>query len=135
MFMTAIDPARALPRPERPRWPQREDAGRVVIHLAGELDLSMADELRRQVMDVVVSSASTTIVLDFSDVTLIDAHSVGVIVAARNRAEDLGRQLEVDRLHGMPARVFALLGLHPLLAGETRAAASPDGGVGGSAGR
>jgi anti-anti-sigma factor len=130
MSRTAIDQARAPRQPQRPAWPHRESAGGVVVFLSGELDLAVADELRRQLMDVVVSTAATTIVLDFSDVTLIDAHSVGVLVAARNTAEGLGRLLLVDGLHGMPARVFALLGLRELLAGEDGAAESPDGVAG-----
>ena len=100
-------------------WSQQCVDGAVVIHLAGELDLSTAVELRRRLMRVAESGAAATIVLDMSDVRFIDAHSVGLIVTAWAAAKCRGRQLRVDGLHGMPARVFGLLGLEPLLARRT----------------
>jgi anti-anti-sigma factor len=70
-------------------------------------------------MRVAESGAAATIVLDLSDVRFIDAHSIGVIVTAWAAAKCRGRQLRVDGLQGMPARVFGLLGLEPLLARRT----------------
>ena len=54
------------------------------------------------------------ILLDLSEVNFIDAHSIGLIVAAWASAKDHGRVLCVVGLHGMPARLFSMLGLERL---------------------
>jgi len=100
-------------------WSQQCVDGAVVIHVAGELDLATAVELRRRLMRVAESGATAPIVLDLSDVRFIDAHSVGLIVTAWAAAKCQGRQLRVDGLHGITARVFGLLGLEPLLVHRT----------------
>lgn len=102
-------------------WSQRCVDGTVVVHLAGELDLSTAEELGRRLMAVVESAADTPIVLDLSDVSFIDARSIGLIVGAWSAAKSRGRQLCVDGLHGIPARLFGLLGLERILAARTLA--------------
>jgi anti-sigma B factor antagonist len=99
-------------------WSQRYADGGVVVHVAGELDLSTSAELRQRLMKV-VESGRGAVVLDLSDVRFIDAHSVGLIVAACAAARCRGRRLEVDGLRGIPARVFGLLELEPLLAHRT----------------
>jgi anti-anti-sigma factor len=86
--------------------------------VAGQLDLSTSAELRQRLMSVVESGRAAVVVLDLWDVRFIDAHSVGLIVAAWSAARRRGRRLEVDRLRGIPAQVFGLLGLEPLLAGR-----------------
>lgn len=111
-----------------PAWPEHNDGEAVTICLTGELDLATADRLRWQVMRVVCGAAAT-LVLDFSDVVLIDAHTVGVIVDARNAAESRGRLLIVEGLRGLPARVFALLGLESWLSRDNGAAVDPDAGA------
>jgi anti-anti-sigma factor len=97
------------------RWSQRCGDGVVVVSLAGELDLA-AVELEPLLLRVVESGPATTIVLDMSELRFIDAYGVGVIVGAWKAAEARGRALRVDGLHGLPARVFRLLGLEPVLA-------------------
>ena len=109
-------------------WSQRRVDGAVVVYLAGELDLGTAAEFRRRLMSVVESGAAATVVLDLSDVRFIDAHSAGLVVSAWAAAQSRGRELRVDGLHGVPARVFGLLGLERTLARGTREA-DPGGNV------
>jgi anti-anti-sigma factor len=87
----------------------------VVVCLAGELDLSTATEFRRRLLNVTESGAATTIVLDLSQVRFIDLHSTGLIICACTAAAACGRALQVDGLHGIPARVFRLLELEWML--------------------
>jgi anti-sigma B factor antagonist len=105
-----------LSRWGRCNWSQAHVDGALVVYLAGELDLSTARQLRRRLMAVAESSTAATIVLDLSDVSFIDAHSCGLIVNAWSVAKSHGRRLRVDGLHGIPARIFRLLGLEPILA-------------------
>lgn len=97
-------------------WSLRRVDGAVVVRVAGELDLSTSAEWRRKLMKLAESDPYTVAVLDLSDVQFIDAHSVGLIVAACSAARKRGRRLEVDGLQGIPAVVFRRLGLEPLLA-------------------
>ncbi|WP_345630508.1 STAS domain-containing protein [Rugosimonospora acidiphila] len=89
-----------------------------MIQLVGDFDLSTAGELRQLLMKVAESEATATIVLDLSGLRFIDAHSIGLIVTAWAAAKCRGRQLQVDGLRGVPALIFGLLGLEPLLAYE-----------------
>jgi anti-anti-sigma factor len=113
--------------------------GAVVVRLAGELDMSTAAELRRRLLRVVKSTAAPTIVLDLSDVSFIDAHCAGLIETTWADARCRGRQLRVDGLHGIPARVFNVLGLEPIVArrrwedGPGREIGGRDGGTDGIA--
>jgi anti-anti-sigma factor len=97
--------------PGRLLWSQRTVGDAVEVRLAGELDLSTATEFRKRLLRVAHSEAATTIVLDLSQVGFIDALSTGVIVGAHTAAESRGRRLQIDGLHGSPARVFDMLGL------------------------
>jgi len=101
------------------RWSQGTLDGAVVVRLAGELDLSTAAELRQLLMRVAESGTRATVVLDMSDVRFIDAHSIGLIVGASKAAKVRGRVLQVDGLDGLPARVFRLVGLEPILVRRT----------------
>ena len=111
------------------RWSQGTLDGAVVVRLAGELDLSTAAQLRQLLLNVAESSTATTVVLDMSEVRFIDAHSIGLIVGASKAAKVRGRVLQVDGLDGLPARVFRLVGLEPILVRRT----SGGDGVGGKA--
>jgi anti-anti-sigma factor len=97
----------------------------LVVVLTGELDLAVAAELRRRLAEVVRSARTATIELDLAAVRFIDAHCIGLIVAARDAARRDGRELWVVGLRGLPAKVFALVGLDTLL---TRPVAGPDVG-------
>ena len=96
------------------RWAQRCEDDAVVVSLAGELDLASV-ELAPLLLRLAESGPTATIVLDMSDLGFIDAYGVGVIVGAWKAAKAHGRVLRVDGLHGLPARVFRLVGLEPLL--------------------
>ena len=102
------------------RWWQRSlDDDAAVVCMAGELDLSTAAELRELLLKVAESGTAATVVLDMSDVRFIDAHSIGLIVGASKAAKVRGRVLQVDGLDGLPARVFRLVGLEPMLVRRT----------------
>lgn len=96
-------------------WSQRQIDGGVLVQVTGELDLSTSAELRQRLTKVVESSGGAVIVLDLSELRFLDAHSVGLILAAWTAARCRGGRLEVDGLHGIPERLFGVLGLERLL--------------------
>jgi anti-anti-sigma factor len=110
-------------------WSPRFVDDLVVVRLAGELDVSTV-ELRPLLLGVVECGSAETILLDMSGVRFIDAHSIGVIVAAWAAAKARGRVLQVEGLHGLPARVFRLVGLEPVLV-RSRGVGTSDGNAGG----
>lgn len=69
-------------------------------------------------MHLVESTPASLVVLDLSEVRFIDAHSVGLIVAASAAAHRRRRTLIVEGLRGIPATVVRRLGLEPLLTGR-----------------
>lgn len=93
----------------------------VVLALSGDVDMAMSADLRRVLGDLsetghpdLGSGHPDVIVVDLSEVRLIDAEIIGVIVSAHRAALARGRQLYVDGLRALPARVFAVLGLDGL---------------------
>jgi len=86
-------------------------ASAVVFVLAGVVDFATAADLRGRLDDLLESNDAEVVVIDMSEVRLIDAAAIGVIVSARASAAAYGRQLYVDGLQALPARVFAILGL------------------------
>jgi anti-anti-sigma factor len=88
-----------------------------VISLAGELDLVTAPALRAQLMSAATTTSAGVLMLDLSRVRFLDAQCAGIIAAAAETARCRGARLRVDGLHGMPRKVFDLLGLTWLLGG------------------
>lgn len=101
-------------RPSSCRWAQRYGDDAVVVSLAGELDVACVG-LEPLLLRLAESGRAATIVVDMSELRFIDAHGVGVIVSAWKAAKARGRVLWVDGLHGLPARVFRLVGLEQVL--------------------
>jgi anti-anti-sigma factor len=86
-------------------------ASALTLVLAGDVDLANSAELRRTLVDLVESSHPPVVVVDMSEVRFLGAVAVGVIVTAHAVATARGRQLYVDGLRGIPARVFEILAL------------------------
>lgn len=86
----------------------------MVVSVVGELDASTAPEFQRKLGGLVNSVTVGTVVLDMSRLDFIDVGSVRVILQGRAAAVARSRTLWVDGLHGVPARVFDVLGLESL---------------------
>ncbi len=101
--------------------------GQVVVVVAGELDLSSAPQLRRQLITL-IEDGCRHVVIDIDGATFLDSTGLGVLVGGlkRLRAEhgDLalvctqGRFLRILKVTGL-ARVFSV---HPTIGSALRAA-------------
>jgi len=58
--------------------------GALVLHLAGELDLYNAAEVREALSDA-VAAAPTRIVIDMTEVEFVDSTALGVLIEARSQ--------------------------------------------------
>ena len=69
---------------EDPITDVRRDDGRIVVRLAGELDLYNAHEVREALLACCAESPER-LVIDLGGVTFIDSTALGVLIEARTR--------------------------------------------------
>ncbi|MDX6731084.1 MAG: hypothetical protein QOC54_1032 [Baekduia sp.] len=92
-----------------------EQSGVRVVHLHGPIDVSKAMELR-DLLGAQIDSASARVLLDLSDVTLIDSSGIGILVTAHRRADGQGARFGLAGAAGTVARVFEMTRTNKLLA-------------------
>lgn len=92
------------------QWWQRCIGGALEIALVGDLDLATAGALDR-LLDGLAGSAAAAIRLDLSRLDFIDGHSAGLIERTAVAVRARGGVLSVEGVRGLPARVFAILGV------------------------
>lgn len=84
--------------------------GRVRLAPRGELDLSIAGELKRRL--ILELDRSPSVLLDLAEVTFIDSTVLGTIVAAQRHTEAGNGRLQIGpSLHPQPTRLFWLTGV------------------------
>jgi anti-anti-sigma factor len=71
--------------------------GAVVVHLAGELDLYNADEVRGVLAEAIAASPDR-IVVDMADVQFVDSTALGVLIEARSKLGKDGLALAAPQL-------------------------------------
>jgi anti-anti-sigma factor len=71
--------------------------GAVVVHLAGELDLYNADEVRDALAEAIAGSPER-IVVDMEHVEFVDSTALGVLIEARTKLGRDGLALAAPRL-------------------------------------
>lgn len=87
------------------------------VALAGEIDLSGNDQLRR-IFAQELAHAPQRIEVDLSAVTLIDSTSVGILIGSYRAALAAGTRLVVTNVRGMPLRVLRIVGVLEVLTGH-----------------
>ncbi|MEU6772198.1 STAS domain-containing protein [Streptomyces sp. NPDC046759] len=89
-----------------------EHLDRVVVIVAGELDLDTCPQVR-QVTDA-VSIRNRTLRLDLTGVSFMDASGLGLLHKLHRCAYEQGGLLELSGLRAQPRRVLELTGTHTL---------------------
>jgi anti-anti-sigma factor len=92
----------------------RTDDGVSIIALRGPVDVASSIALRG-ILAAAVGHVGARVLLDLSEVTLIDSSGVGVLVAAHREAEASGSTLVLAAPAGPAARVFELTRTNKLL--------------------
>lgn len=85
----------------------REQEGRADVALKGELDLSTADKVDRELKRA-ESVATSVLVLDLSGLTFLDSTGLRLIVEADQRARESDRRLVVVKGPAAVQRVFSI---------------------------
>ena len=83
--------------------------GVTLVTLGGELDIYTVAGFRQDLEEV--DPAARPLVIDLSDVTLLDSSGLGALVSLLNRARTGDGQLGLIRPHRRLRRVFEITGL------------------------
>ncbi len=84
----------------------REEQGRLVIELGGEIDLDRAPELRKRLLDCV--GRGRDVLVDLSQVTYIDSSGIASLVEALQSAGKAGTRFGLIAVSPEALRVFEL---------------------------
>ncbi|MFB7091495.1 STAS domain-containing protein [Streptomyces sp. NPDC056296] len=104
------------------RLGRREEAGRVVITVAGEIDLGTAPRLR-DALDEALSCGVHRVEVDFSGVRFCDCSGLGVLLRARAQADNVGVVFGVAQVRApVVGRLFRLTQTGAVLGVSGRAA-------------
>jgi anti-sigma B factor antagonist len=87
--------------------------GATVVGVVGEVDVATAPTLRDR-LDTVVTTGDGAVVVDLAGVTFIDSTGLGVLIGARKRCADEGRQLRIVVGEPRILKVFEITGLTEL---------------------
>jgi anti-sigma B factor antagonist len=85
------------------------DRERVLVHLAGEMDLAVAGTVGATLRDL-FDVGFTSMVVDLREVSFMDSSGLDVLLSARQRAAEIGGRLSLVRGPDEVQRVFALTG-------------------------
>jgi anti-anti-sigma factor len=86
--------------------------GRVVVGVAGEIDVATAPELERALAD---AGAEKRVVLDLTECQFIDSSGLRTLLGARSAAESSGGSLALVVADPGLLRVFEVVGLGDVL--------------------
>lgn len=91
-----------------------EHQGVRVVRLQGPIDVSKAMELR-ELLGAQIDSPAARVLLDLTQVTLIDSSGIGILVTAHRRADGQGARFGLAGATGTVARVFEMTRTNKLL--------------------
>ena len=85
-----------------------------VVRLGARVDATTVAETRRE-LHAALAVGTGDLVVDLTDVAIVDAAGLGMLVAAHRRAADLGRRLVLRGVPASMSRVLAMTRLHRVL--------------------
>lgn len=91
---------------------------RVCLALAGEMDLSVQEQVRSALADILAGATPCRIEVDVSALEFIDSSSIGVLVGARHAARAAQCTLLVTHPRGMVLRVLETIGVLDILTSD-----------------
>jgi anti-sigma B factor antagonist len=87
-----------------------QDGTECVAELSGELDVSTSEHLRAQLLTL-IEDGCRTLVIDMSDLALIDSTGLGVLVGVMKRVLQHGGQMVLQSPRPAARKVFDITGL------------------------
>lgn len=96
-------------------WHVERDGDAVVVHVAGEIDLSTEDDFAEALAQGLDTDAPV-IAVDLTEVSFLGSGALHVLLEANMRAEQQQRQLRVVHGGSFAERVISVAGLEQVLA-------------------
>ncbi|MEV6171396.1 STAS domain-containing protein [Streptomyces sp. NPDC051954] len=103
-----------------------ETAGRTVVELLGEIDISVAVRVNSE-LDAATERPGTGFVIDLGPVEFLDCYGLRILCRARRRVEERGGHLTVVCPHRIIRKMIRIVGLGPAFALTTTLAEALDG--------
>ena len=91
-------------------WVRTDDGQRTVLNIRGELDALSAAELR-PLVDLFVGDQRRLVIVDLSELRLIDSSGVGVLVSLYKRVRAVSGEVTFTGVTAQPLVIFKLLRL------------------------
>ena len=95
------------------------NADHVTIHLAGEVDLAVADRVESAIDEVLKGEDGVDITIDLDGVTFLDSTGLRVLVAAHGRCAREGRSLTLINPSTPVSRLLEITGLGQTLLADS----------------
>ena len=94
----------------------KKDEGMLVVKVCGELDHHNISELRTAIDDYIFALAPKGLILDFSELSLMDSSGIGLIMGRLRLMEDIGSRVCVSGASEPVKKIIALSGLGKMVA-------------------
>jgi anti-anti-sigma factor len=112
----------------------RQEGGRTVVSLTGELDLATVGSLREVAMAELTAAECETLVVDLAGLTFLDSTGLGCWIDLRNQTLAQGKQLEFRHIPPIALRTVTTAGLADLFGMASAAEPAYGGNPSGNAG-
>jgi anti-anti-sigma factor len=113
-FMPAHTPAPWL------HHQHRDGPGTIVVELAGELDLFVAEPLQRFLCELVDEPNTEQVIVDLGAVTFLDSAALGALITAYHHAQEQAGRFAVINVSQPVRRVLEITGMLDILSPSSR---------------
>lgn len=94
----------------QPSFETLDSGSWTVVTVRGELDLSVAEDLRTA-LGQAFGEGAPRVGVDLTGVTFLDSTILGVLVECLKQARERGGEMRLIGVHGSPAKVISITGL------------------------
>ena len=94
----------------------KKDEGMLIVKVCGDLDHHNISALRTAIDDHIFAIAPKGLVLDFSELTLMDSSGIGLIMGRLRLMEDIGSYVCVSGASEPIKKIIELSGLSKMIA-------------------
>ena len=92
----------------------RDDSNRWVVELSGELDVSCADDLKKE-LDSNIEKKFSDVKVDMSNLQYIDSTGIGVIVGAMKKLKSGDKDITILEAKDNVKKIFKITGLDQII--------------------
>lgn len=87
----------------------------LMVQVDGEMDMLVADQLRREIDRVIGSRRINSLIMDLNSVTFIDSAGIGVILGRYKKISAAGGRMYIIRPRPAVQKILELAGVNKLV--------------------